>query len=140
MVLACATTAPILLYLALQILTLVRSGKPWQDDESTEELLTAFSIRDKGTACRIFLRMMPSVLVLVIIHGSLAHLNQSILIWRCFNSDLELCRPNLNDEQYFQLKSDYASMRSRSDYQEIVADLKDSVPENCRLRSNALWF
>jgi hypothetical protein len=66
--------------------------------------------------------------------------NQSLLIWRCFHSDLKKCAPFLSTEEEELIESQYASMESKKDYAKILIRFESIATEKgFILHSSKLW-
>lgn len=76
----------------------------------------------------------------VIMTGLLLIHNQSILVWRVFNTNLRIVAPYLTRHEADLLQSKFASMRKRSDFLEIK-EMMDSLAakNNVKLLQTSTW-
>lgn len=67
-------------------------------------------------------------------------INQSVLIWRVFTANLAICAPHLSEQQEEEIRAQFASMRTRMDYQHISEKLQQvAASNNLRLVEESLW-
>ena len=57
-------------------------------------------------------------------------INQSVLIWRKFHANLDICTQYLSDDETKRLKAQFASMRSWADYDEIHTRLRRTADDH----------
>lgn len=69
-----------------------------------------------------------------------AVLNQAVIVYRVFHTDLAICRPHLSNDEWIQLLSRFASMRSKADYEALHERLAAvAKAANRRLVSTDTW-
>jgi hypothetical protein len=66
--------------------------------------------------------------------------NQSILIWRVFNANIEVISPYLNDLEIRNIRSQFSLISSKKEYLEIDKKLNEIAKKNnAILRKEELW-
>ena len=67
---------------------------------------------------------------------------QTNVIWRVFNANVTICAPFITEQEAKQLKSKFAAMTTRAEYQTIDKELRDLAEKHgitSRLRKEQLW-
>lgn len=93
---------------------------------------------------RILRLRLISVAIVGILLGTMfyefAVMNQSVLIWRAFNSDMRSCAPFLSEEEEEVIWCQFAQVKTKSDYGEILDRLQSIAAQNeLSLYSERLW-
>lgn len=84
------------------------------------------------------LTMLGAVFVFLMINE--LRINQSVLIWRTFTTNLAICAPYLSDQQEKELRAQFSAMRTRADYQPISDRFQQlAASHGLRLVDVSLW-
>ena len=66
--------------------------------------------------------------------------NQSVVIWRVFNSNLAILAPHISSDKKAQLLAQFAAMESSSDYQSLMSQMRDlAKADSVKLRAIETW-
>lgn len=111
------------------------SGK--KEDEYMKQLDKM--IKDKIRKLRMTGITMMLPLLLVSFTAFMVH-NHSVLVWRIFNANLIIVSPYIEESEMRIFKSNFASMRTKSEYMVIDKKIKEIARKNnLQLRDVELW-
>ena len=119
----------------------VGTDPPEDSDLSWAETFFAGLLINRKRVLRFRLIAVAIVGILLgIMFYEFAVMNQSVLIWRAFNSDIRSCAPFLSEEEEEVIWSQFAQVKTKSDYGEILDRLQSIAAQNeLSLYSERLW-
>lgn len=76
----------------------------------------------------------------IVLYVAFAVHNQSVVIWRTFNTNMAILRPYLSEQEFFTLRSRFSSMETGNEYKEIHHDMTQIASEKgTKLKQIETW-